>query len=296
MGLLMYKMILWGAGAVYNKHVNILKLYEKMDVLKVIGITADAIQNIKCLDGFKIYKTTEISNLDYDYLIIMNERNFAEIMNDAMGLGVPKEKIISYKVLEIPNLDFDKYFNVKAKNISIVSNNCWGGILYKSLGLECLSPFKNLFLEDEDYLRLLSDFKQYMKYSLIFDHYEIDRHSKEQYPVMRLKDIYIHFNHDSNIESAVEKWEKRKTKINYEELFVEMYTEDESVAKRFSQLEGFKNKLCFVPFETSIECCMRLQLEKNQKEFWEAVNSNAGRGIVYDALELLNGKKIYRME
>lgn len=292
----MYNIILWGTGVIYNTHLNTLKLYEKVNEIHVVGITASDLREIEELDGYKVYKPEMIRELDYDYLMIMNERNFLDIMGNAMKLGISKARVISYKVLEIPNLGFHEYFKLKSKEISIISNNCWGGIVYKKLGLECLSPFKNLFLEDADYIKLLSDLKSYMQKPLKFDHYEVDIHSKERYPVMRLKDIFIHCNHDKDVETAVRNWERRKAKINYEALFVEMYTEDEMVAEQFCELDEYQNKICFVPFEIDNPCCIRLELEGTQKEFWEAVNSNPTKGITYNLIDLLNMKKTFRMK
>lgn len=292
----MYNIILWGTGVIYNTHLNVLKLYEKTGGIHVVGITSSDLKGYNTLDGYKVYKPELLDTLDYDYLMIMNKRNFLDIVSKATELGVLKEKIISYEVLEIPNMNFEEYFNIKSKRISIISNNCWGGIVYKKLGLECLSPFKNLFLEDEDYIKLLSDFKSYMQFPLEFDHFCFDVHSNEKYPVMRLKDIFVHCNHDKDIEVAKRNWEHRKAKINYDYLFVEMYTENEEVAKQFCSLDVYENKLCFVPFEMDENCTIRLELEENQKEFWEAVNSCPTRGISYNLLDLLNMKNILRMK
>jgi len=292
----MYNIVLWGAGAVYNKHLNTLKLYEKVGELKVVGITAKALQGVKKLDGYKVYSTEELGLLEYDYLMIMNERNFREIVDEAIQAGVSKDKIISYRILELPEINFDDYFKLRASKVTIISDNCWGGIAYKTLGLECISPFKNLFLKEDHYLKLLSNLSYYMNQDLQFAYYCEDEAKKVKYPVMRLDDVYIHFNHDVDGEAATQKWERRKKKINYDNLFVEMYTKDVEAARRFSQLDAYEKKLCFVNFETDIECCMQLDSKEKESEFWKTVNENAGIEAIFNLVDLLNMKRKYRME
>ena len=48
-----------------------------------------------------------------------------------------------------------------------------------------------------------------------YDHGEIDPHSRMKYPVLKLKNIFIHCNHSKTADAAIEDWERRKRKINY---------------------------------------------------------------------------------
>lgn len=287
----MYRVLLWGAGIVYNQHLNTLKLYERVEQLQIIGIVAESLKDVASLDSYTVYTKKSVANLEYDYLIIMNERYFEDILKEVLDLGVQNEKILSYKLLEIPNLDFKEYLDIKKRNISIISNTCWGGVAYKHLGLECLSPFKNLFIKDFDYIKLLSDFRYYMELPLEFDHYEVGVGGSVPYPVMRLGNVYVHCNHETEYETAIEKWERRKKKLNYNELYVEMYTKKVEVAECFSELEGFKNKLCFVPFDTELEYCMKLDSGKNLTEFWSTVINSVNAGTEYSLLDWLTGKE-----
>ena len=210
---------------------------------------------------------TMIQSLDYDYIMIMNDVHFTDIVKTALENGVLRERILTFRILEIPNLNFNEYIRLKKSRLSIISNNCWGGIVYNNLGMECLSPFKN------------------------FSHYAIDEHSKKEYPVMMIGDIAIHCNHDDNPETAARNWEKRCEKLNYNNLFIEMYTENPEIADQFQAMERYEKKICFVPFESGNENAFRLELHGRQTEFWEAVNSNAGNGnncFTYDMIGLLN--------
>ena len=78
-----------------------------------------------------------------------------------------------------------------------------------------ISPFKNLFLEDSDYLKLLDNLELYLKNDLIFSSYGRGANSDVVYPIMKLMDIHIHFNHSTSIEDAVIDWSRRVKKVNH---------------------------------------------------------------------------------
>lgn len=295
-----YRAVIWGIGATYNHMVNTISYFEMKGQLKVVAMTATDLPPYRKIDGCTIVNREEIQYLEYDMLIVMNEKNFKEIVQEAvMVYHIPREKIISYKILQIPLLDLDQYMKLKKSKISIISNNCWGGIVYSTLGMEVLSPFKNLFVLDNDYIKLLCNLKHYMECDLRFYKYSIDIHSQEKYPVFLCDDIKIHCNHDNDIEEAVEKWNRRKKKINWDNLFVEMYTENREIENKFAALEGYENKVCFVPYPSKQENSFSLSLLSGQKEFWEAVNANAANGknaFAYYLVQLLFSKGCKRQK
>ena len=51
---------------------------------------------------------------------------------------------------------------LQSSKISVIAINCWGGLISHTLGLEFRSPFVNMFLEEQDYLKLLSDLDYYL--------------------------------------------------------------------------------------------------------------------------------------
>lgn len=292
-----YNVVIYGIGEQYNRNFNILKYYEITGQFNIVGITAKWTPDSLYLDGYNVIPISELHTIQYDYIVVMSDIYFEEIVRELVGGGIERRKIITYRVLQIPHFDFDQYIKLKESNVSIISNNCWGGVIYRTLGLECLSPFKNLSLEEKDYLKLLNNFKYYMGCELQFLEYAYNKNSKKNYPVMLLDDVKVHCNHDTNPEDAVEKWNRRKEKINYNNLFAEMYTENKCTMEQFLKIEGYQNKLCFVPFETNEKNVFRLSLYPGQSMFWEAVNSNAGNGansIVYNSLGLIKGIDVER--
>ena len=248
----MNNIIIWGIGKIYNQMRNNISYFEEKYQIKVEYILASN-PYMKKLDGYIVKSPEDISNLDYDYIIIMSDDYYEEILNEALIRRVERDKIISYKVLQIPNINLNRYFYLKEKNISIISNNCWGGVIYSTLGLECLSPFKNLYLTDEDYLKVISNLEYYLKQEPVFDRLEKDPHSCKQYPILKLKDIEIHCNHSDSYKDAIRDWNRRKIKLNYNNIFYEMYTEKKESAEKFYDLTLNSNSICFVPWETKKE-------------------------------------------
>nr|WP_244159391.1 DUF1919 domain-containing protein [Paenibacillus polysaccharolyticus] len=152
-----------------------------------------------------------------------------------------------------------------------------------------------MFQSETDYLKILSDPQRYLNYELELDKFVYSDLLKAEYPVCYLNDVRLQFNHDTSLEDAIEKWNRRRKKINWDNLFIMMHTENANIADQFVELP-YKNKVCFVPFETSKESLLTIHY-KNMDElkevpFWKVVNGLAtGNYKFYDPLELLLGNK-----
>ena len=66
-----------------------------------------------------------------------------------------------------------------------------------------------------------------------------------------------------------------------------MFTENFQIAAGFDQL-GFKKKICFVPFRSSLKFAYYLQItdrdEMKDSPFWKIVNQTRSRGYHHDDL------------
>lgn len=137
----------------------------------------------------------------------------------------------------------------KLKNITptIIASNCNGEYWYNDMGLRFLSPTINLSFDMNDYVKMLENLKWYMEQMI--QPYQDDRFD---YPTGMLGDIEIRFNHYKSFEEAVQKWEERKKRIDWDNLFILGIDGDgctyESI-KRFDALP-YKNKVIFthVPY------------------------------------------------
>jgi uncharacterized protein (DUF1919 family) len=110
-----------------------------------------------------------------------------------------------------------KYKNrLTNKTFSILSSNCIGGYISHDLGLRFNSPTVNLYISTEDFVKFISNIKEYLDKDLIFDN---SNHIKP-YPIGILNDIKIHFVHYKSFLDAKNKWDIRKKRINYSNLFI----------------------------------------------------------------------------
>ncbi|MBX2901203.1 MAG: DUF1919 domain-containing protein [Cyclobacteriaceae bacterium] len=108
---------------------------------------------------------------------------------------------------------------LQVKDFTVVSNNCWGGILYQDLKLPYQTPFVNMFMFADCYLKLATDFKTYMQKELrISDQSRYFTHPAT-YPVGHLGDVEIHFIHYTFQQPVAAVWARRTKRINYDKLF-----------------------------------------------------------------------------
>lgn len=295
----MYRVILWGMGIDYNTHLNLIKYMESAGKIKVVAITATEVPNLQYIDGYRVVEKQSIKNNEFEYIVVMNSKYFLDIRNELIGLGVKTEKIISSRFMDIPYVDIDTYIELKNSKLSIISNNCWGGIISHTLGLEHLSPFKNLFLKDGDYIKLLMNMDYYLECEPSLARMNRDVHTNVEYPVLLLDDVELHCNHETDAQNAISTWNRRCKKVNLDNLFVEMYTLDRNIAEKFCQLEKYEKKVCFVPFKANKKEMVYLPMLPGQKEFYETVNSSAGNGkngYIYILTQLLEGKIVSRVD
>lgn len=292
-----YKFVLWGLGAVYNRLFNSIKYFETIGAIEIAAVTDTYFSQGTYVDHYVFVKPGDLEEIEFDYVVIMSSGAFHVIRERLTEMGIDPGKILSYRFLEIPDIHVGSYIALKNSRLSIVSNNCWGGIIYKALGLECLSPFKNMFFEDKEYLKLLEGLDHYLFCEPVFYKYVYDKERDIEYPVLMLDDIAVHCNHDIDAEEAVKKWKRRVKKFNFQNIFAEMYTDSREIAERFARLDRYSKRICFVPFYTENPFCMQLQIYETQQSFWEAVNSNAGGGacaLKYNPVKLLSMESCIR--
>lgn len=294
------RLILWGIGKIYNSMINLLKFYDEADQIEIVGITAQYLPDFEYLDNYQLISLKEVQIAEYDYVMVLSDDYFVEIVDSAMRMAdVPRDKIVSYHIMEIPYFNFFQYDFIRKQKLSIVSNNCWGGVIYHTLGMECLSPFKNVSFSSEDYLKILGNLKHYLSINPIWTgKREMDTNQNREVPMLELDDVFIKCNHDLNAEKAIQNWIRRRDKFNWNNILIEMYTEDPEVEKVFGKVtEQFHNRICFVPYESDEPYSMKLSLMRGQTKFYEAVNSNARiekNAVAYNILAILEGKRIFR--
>ena len=142
------------------------------------------------------------------------------------------------------------YHKLHKKIPSIISNNCSGVFLYKEFGCKYLSPTINLQLSPSDYIKFCKNLEHYLSIEIE----EIKNPdnkafkalggSKINFPVGKLDDLTIYFQHYKDFKSAESKWEERKVRINYDNIFLILIDTfcDEDTVKDFFTIP-YKNKI-----------------------------------------------------
>lgn len=216
-----------------------------------------------------------------------------KVTQDALKLNLPEEKLLGDWIVCIPGFTLEKYRHLQRSRLSIIAMNCFGGLISHTLGLSFRSPIINMFFNEQGYLRFLSNSQTYMKENLTFNNTSFDKNVGHDYPVVKLGDVFIFMNHYRNFDEVVTKWNERKQKINWYNLFVTMYTEREKTLQEFDALP-YGKKVCFVPFKSDLDSAWYIdtKIMKNFP-FWDVVNHFAMSAFIcYDLFDmLLYGKK-----
>lgn len=133
-----------------------------------------------------------------------------------------------------------KRLRLKNRNPSIIASNCVGTLIYYDMKIRFLSPTINLSFDMNDYVRFLENMRWYLEQPLV---YHDD--PRFEYPCGMLGDIEIRFNHYKTFEDASSKWEERKKRINWDNLYIIGVDRDGctyETIKRFDALP-YKNKV-----------------------------------------------------
>ena len=286
-----YNIVLWGLGKNYRMYRNYLKQLENTGVIHVVGVFSVDNFEMSEIDGWHYYVYEDIRNVAFDYLLILNEDHEQDIIDNLLEANIEREKIIPGRILDLPNFDFENYVQLKNSRISIISRTCLGGMLSRTLGLEYLSPFRNMNIGEEDYIKLLNNFEEYMKYDLVYSGEQLFNAVQQIYcPVMNLNDIRIIFPHTKRASTAILEWNERKERINQSNLFVVNITEREDIAKQFSEIP-FEHKVCFTNFRSNIPNTIFLPPGRKWDRLEVEVHLGVCNGLLFvDPVKLLMGE------
>lgn len=119
-----------------------------------------------------------------------------------------------------------RFSRIRKQGISIISNNCAGGLLYKHFGCRFQSPTINLQMSPEDYLLFCERLAHYCSLditevfpSLVMEKFRALGGKTIGFPVGRLGDLTLFFQHYDSFQQAVCKWGERKNRIDPDRLF-----------------------------------------------------------------------------
>ncbi|MEY8316179.1 DUF1919 domain-containing protein [Oscillospiraceae bacterium 50-58] len=119
---------------------------------------------------------------------------------------------------------------------TVISRNCVGGVLFHDLGLKFLSPTINMTMSGEDFILLC----QHLEDFLAVEMEEVADHA-EDYPVGRLNTEYgsitLDLVHYDTFQSAAESWERRKKRVDLNNIRIIFHIEPPVSPKLVEQFE-----------------------------------------------------------
>ena len=252
-----YKVYIYGAGHAYNILSSYLHLYKEK--IEVLGIVTTNHIPYRYIDGYKCILAEDANWELADYCIVAVE-DWEEIRNKLVCYGV-ESKILRSHIFSIPNFDIDKYLNLKNSNISILSNYCLGGHIYREYGLKQMSPTINMFCSGMQYIEFLKHYKHYLSMDMVEE-----KNIRHVDGTLGLEEFWPHgtldgkiewvLNHDYIPGKSIENWNKRRKRVNYNNIVAIMTIQSDEEAYAFEEVDiekkigfyykdlGLKHVLC----------------------------------------------------
>lgn len=146
--------------------------------------------------------------------------------------------------------------NLTNNNFTILCNTCVGGILYKRLDQPFNSPTINLGIESKDFCIFLEHFDYYLEQEVKDNGNDLDNN-----PTgiilgngKNIPDIVLYFVHYRNFADGKEKWDKRKQRIDRNNIYIIMFDTDGVTREDLKKVENFKcnNKVLFTPEKNTL--------------------------------------------
>ena len=214
-------------GPDFDLMLNHVLLQQYKNKLEIIGVLTKYL-NIEKIAGYPAYTSKTLNKVNFDYAIVMDISNFNLSISDLQNYcGIDKDKIIGISAFREPDFDFDEYILLKTNPVTIVSDLCFGGIAYNFLGLPFTSPFINMYLSEEDTIKLAKNLKYYLNKPLKLVRYQ-NSTTGNKYPICSIGDVELGMNHYSSYEEAEAFWKRRVKRINYSNLIFVMHFEKPS--------------------------------------------------------------------
>ena len=282
----MLKILLWvvaNDGRFFNGALNILA--RQHGGIEFVGVTASA--PIQLATGDKkipFIPLTEVARTDScDVLLVVGARQIgmSKITQVATQLKLDTEKLLGDWIVCIPGFTLDKYRQLQRSRLSIFAMNCFGGFISHTLGLPFRTPIINMFFSEQDFVRFLRAPRICLEYSPHFEKLsEPTVENPDGYPILSLGNISLNMMHYRRADDAISTWNARKTRINWYNLFVMMFAEDEKILREFDALP-YGKKVCFVPFKSDVDSAwyVKFGVDKGAKNFIDAVNRFGGGHI-----------------
>lgn len=140
-------------------------------------------------------------------------------------------------------------------SFTIISNNCWAGHVYRYFNIPYQSPTIGLFFFADDYIKFICNLHYYIDSEIVFisageSKYadELRRRGHEEFPIGKIDDIEVFFLHYKSVEEARKKWNRRKKRINWDNIYYKFSEQNLCKYEHLLQFDDFnsQNKFVFV--------------------------------------------------
>ena len=266
--------------------------------IELVGVIAETetplVWERKNVTFIPLDKVDEVK--DYEVLLVVGAKKIgmSRVVKNAAQFNLPEEKLLGDWIVCIPGFTLNKYRQLQHSRLSILSSNCFGGILAHWLGLSVNSPLFNLFILPKDFVKFLREPRAYLKEKLVFSGEKFVEKGNYTYPIAKLGDISVNMMHYKTFEEAVEAWERRTPRINWNNLFVEVHSNTKELLEEFDALP-YAKKVCFVPFKSDLDSAWYINpaIDKTTDRLDFKLHRFArGNFVYYDPFDmLLYGKK-----
>jgi len=206
------------------------------------------------------------------------------------------KKILKDSLIKFNKGIFDK--SISKKDFCIFSNDCWGAEIYRKMQIPYNTPFVGLMMMAPCYIKFLKDPHKYLESKLEFISESVYKKINElrtqnrKFPVGKILDIEILFLHYKSEKDAFEKWNRRKARINWDNICVK-FTMDKDYATE-EHLKEFE----ILPYERKVS------FSKNSYPYAKSclkINNFVEDGVElfcicmkqFDIIEWLNKGKIH---
>lgn len=150
------------------------------------------------------------------------------------------------------------------KDFTIISNNCWAGVCYEYFNLKKRTPTAGTYFYADDYIKFISNLRYYLSLEIEMiccseskHRQEMEQRGESNIPVGRLDDVEIVFLHYKDPMIAKEKWERRRLRVNWNNMILKfsyMNGCDDSHILRFEKLNCKKFAITAKKFSEYNDC------------------------------------------
>lgn len=125
------------------------------------------------------------------------------------------------------------------ENFTILCSNCIGGYIYHRLEQQFNTPTINTYIKPSEFIYFCLNLDYYLTQKLHFIE------TPNDYPIAQLigngdiPTITVSFIHEESIENANKNWERRKTRVNKDNLYVIYHLIDGLTVEEAKKLTGF---------------------------------------------------------